>query len=62
MNALKRHQLRQVAQRAAARAAVLSTQYIKAAPEDREAIMAGIRFEKWLSQTCQFCLEYSRPS
>ena len=44
--------LRQVAQRAAARAAALSRQYIKAGPEDREAIVAGIRFEKWLSETC----------
>ena len=49
--------MRQVAQRAAARAAALSRQYMKANPEDREAIMAGIRFEKWLSQTCRFCLE-----
>ncbi|MHC4116702.1 MAG: hypothetical protein ACYSWO_04260 [Planctomycetota bacterium] len=57
MNTIKRQMLRQVAQRAAARAAALSRQYIKAAPEDREAIMAGIRFEKWLSQTCRFCLD-----
>jgi hypothetical protein len=62
MNTIKRQMLRQVAHRAAARAAVLSRQYMKANPKDREAIMAGIRFEKWLSQTCRFCLEYSRSS
>jgi hypothetical protein len=57
MNTIKRQMLRQVAHRAAARAAALSRQYMKVNPEDREAIMAGIRFEKWLSRTCQFCLE-----
>ena len=57
MNTIKRQMVRQVAHRAAARAAALSRQYMKANPEDREAIMAGIRFEKWLSQTCRFCLD-----
>ena len=56
MNTIKTQMLRQVAQRAAARAAALSRQYMKAGPEDREAIVAGIRFEKWLSETCEFCL------
>ena len=56
MNTIKRQMLRQVAQRAAARAAALSRQYLKVKPEDREAIMAGIYFEKWLSETCEFCL------
>jgi hypothetical protein len=56
MNALKRQILKQIAQRAAARAAALSMEYMKANPQDREAVVAGIRFEKWLSQTCEFCL------
>ena len=56
MNMLKRQMLKQVAQRAAARAAALSRHYMKAGPVDREAIVAGIRFERWLSQTCEFCL------
>ena len=56
MNTIKRQMLRQVAQRAAARVAALSMQYMKAGSVDREAIVAGIRFEKWLSQTCEFCL------
>ena len=57
MNTIKRQMVRQVAHRAAARAAALSRQYMKASPDDREAIMAGIRFEKWLSQTCRFYLD-----
>ena len=56
MNTIKRQMLRQVAQRAAARAAALSRQYMKANQQDRESIVAGINFEKWLSQTCEFCL------
>ncbi len=56
MNTIKRQMLKQVAQRAAARAAALSRQYMKAGPEDREAIVAGIHFERWLSETCEFCL------
>jgi len=57
MNPLKELLLRQVAQKAAARAGALSRQYLKVEPHEREAIMAGIRFEKWLSQTCRFCLD-----
>jgi hypothetical protein len=56
MNQLKRQILRIIAQKAAARAAALSREYIKANPEDREAIVAGIDFERWLSETCEFCL------
>jgi len=56
MNVLKRHMLRQAGQRSAARAAALSGQYLKAEPEDREAIMAGIDFERWMTEICGFCL------
>ena len=56
MNVLKRQILRQIAQRAAARAAALSRQYMKANPQDRESVVAGIHFERWLSETCEFCL------
>ena len=48
--------MKQIAQRAAARAAALSREYMKANPQDREAVVAGINFERWLSQTCEFCL------
>ena len=56
MNQLKRQILRIITQTAAARAAALSREYIKANPEDREAIVAGIDFERWLSETCELCL------
>jgi len=56
MNILKKQILRIIAQRAAARAAALSREYTKANPQEREAIVAGIHFERWLSETCAFCL------
>ena len=48
--------MRQIGQKSAARAAALSRQYIKAGPGEREAIMAGIDFERWMSQICELCL------
>jgi len=56
MNVLKRQMLRHAGQRSAARAAALSRRYLKAEPEDREAIVAGIDFERWMTEICEFCL------
>jgi len=44
-------------QRSDDRAARLSKEYLRARPEEKEAIMAGIDFEKWLSQICEDCLD-----
>jgi len=56
MNTLKRQILRQIGQKSAARAAALSRQYVGARPGEREAIIAGIDFERWMSQICELCL------
>ena len=56
MNQLKRCILRIIGQKAAARAAALSEEYIRARPEEKEAIVAGIDFERWLSEVSQECL------
>ena len=56
MNVLKINLLRIVRQKAAERAAALSREYINAKPWEKEAIVAGINFEKWLSQACDMCL------
>ena len=56
MNQLKRCILRIIGQKAAARAAALSGEYIRAKPEEKEAIIAGIDFERWLSEVSQECL------
>jgi len=57
MNVLKRQLLRQAGLRSAKRAAALSKLYMRARPQDREVIMAGIRFEKWMTEVCEFCLD-----
>jgi len=57
MRKLKERILRLLQQNSNSRAAKLSMEYIKAAPEEKEAIMAGIDFEKWLSQICEDCLD-----
>jgi hypothetical protein len=44
-------------QRSDDRAARLSKEYLKAKPEEKEAIIAGIEIEKWLSEICQDCLD-----
>lgn len=55
MNTFKESMLRLLQQRSDNRAAMLSRQYLTAAPHEREAIMAGIEFEKWLSEVCDDC-------
>lgn len=44
-----------VAQRARYRLEELAAELPYAAPEDREAIHAGIEFERWLLGSCQHC-------
>lgn len=56
MNTRKRQILRQMGQKSAARAAALSRQYVRARPGEREAILAGIDFERWMTQVCELCL------
>lgn len=57
MNQLKRQILRKIGQNAAARAAALSGEYINAKPGEREAIVAGIDFERWLSEISEVSLD-----
>jgi hypothetical protein len=35
-------------------------QFVRAAPEEKETILAGIDFERWLAETCEECLQ--KPS
>ncbi len=48
--------MKRIGQNAAARAAALSREYINARPGEKEAIVAGIDFERWLSESVQECL------
>lgn len=56
MRKFKERLLRIMQQRSDDRAARLSKEYLRARPEEKEAIIAGIEIEKWLSQICEDCL------
>ena len=37
------------------KAAYFAGQYVRSKPEEKEAILAGLDFERWLEQACQDC-------
>ena len=59
MSKLKDQILRLIQNNAAKKVAALASEYIRAKPEEREAIQAGISIERWLEEVCQECLENS---
>ena len=59
MSKLKDQIIRLIEQNAKRKVAVLASEYVRAKPEEREAIQAGIEIERWLADTCQECLDRS---
>ena len=59
MSELKDQIIRLIEQNARRKVAVLASEYVRAKPEEREAIQAGIEIERWLADTCQECLDRS---
>ena len=57
MNQHKRRALAQIMTRSYQTLGDLANQYVHAKDLDKEAIMAGIQFERELAESCQFCLE-----
>ncbi len=57
MTELKNQIVRAVAHNANKKAAELTGEFVRAAPQEKEAILAGIDFEKWLAETSQECLD-----
>ena len=51
--------IRLIEQNARRKIAALASEYVRAKPEEREAIQAGITIERWLADTCQECLDPS---
>ena len=41
---------------AGAKAAHLATEFVHSEPQEKEAILAGLEFEKWFEQCCRECL------
>lgn len=57
MTGLKDQMLRVVAHNANQKAAELAGKFVHVPSEEKEAIAAGIDFERWLAETCQECLD-----
>ena len=56
MTKLKDQMVLAVTRNAADKVAKLAGEFAHAAPQEKEAIAAGIDFERWLAETCQECL------
>ena len=56
MNAIKKRVLKAIENDAVHRIGRMAGQYVRSKPEDREAIMAGIAFERELADNVQLCL------
>jgi hypothetical protein len=56
MTKLQDQILRIIQQNAARKVGLLANRYVRASPAEKEAIQAGIQIERWLSETCQDCL------
>ena len=57
MGELKDRIIQLIEQNAARKVSELSGEYVRAKPEEKEAIQAAIDVERWLSEICQDCLE-----
>jgi len=57
MTGLKDQMLRTIAHNSANKVAELSNEFVCTAPPEKEAILAGIDFERWLAEVCQESLE-----
>lgn len=60
MTKLKDRMVRLIQQDAAEKMAGFAAEMIHAAPEEKEQILAGLEFERWLEQTCRECLDWSK--
>ena len=56
MGELKERIIHLIEQNAAAKLAELSNDFVRAKSGQKEAIVAGMEFERWLSESCRECL------
>ncbi len=57
MTKLKDRMVQLIQQDAAEKMGAFAAEMIHAAPEEKEQILAGLEFERWLEQTCRECLD-----
>ena len=56
MGELKDRIIRLIEQNAAKKVSDLAGEYVRAKPEEKEAIIAGIEVERFVVESCQECL------
>ena len=56
MTELQDQMLELIQRHAAGKVAELANEYVRASPAEKEAILAGMDFERWLEQSCRECL------
>jgi hypothetical protein len=56
MATIKDQMIRVIQVNAAKKATELAGQFVRSKPEEKEAILAGLDFERWLQQCCHECL------
>jgi len=49
--------LKRIRERSLAEAEFLAGEFARAASDEREAILAGLEFEKWLAEACDDAIE-----
>ena len=57
MTKFKNQRVHAIEINAAAKMADLAGRYVHAAPEEKEAIQAGLDVERWLAESCRECLD-----
>ena len=60
MTKLKGRMVQLVQRDAARKVADFAGQLVRAAPEEKEAILAGLEFERWLELACRECLDWPK--
>jgi len=55
MTMIKDQIIRIIQNNAGRKAANFAGQYVHSKPEEKEEILAGLDFERWLEQACQEC-------
>jgi len=55
MDTIKDQILRIIQNNAGRKAADFAGQYVRSKPQEKEAFLAGLDFERWLEQVCQEC-------
>ena len=53
---IKQAILEEILRRSEAEAAVLASEFVRGAEQDREATLAALEFEQWMAESCRECL------